>query len=122
MYLYLERHVDLDQRPQSRLWVGKLSDKTVSSLCQLQPHTHALDGYLARVSAAVLRPSPGPGSVPAASSLPQSCAAWRTNGNGLAQPLILDAMLHILSVADAPTPPQSSHALRYPGGRAGAPS
>merc|ERR1719360_313831 len=41
---------------------------------------------------------------------------------GLAQPLILAAMVRILSVAEAPMPPQSSHAARYPGGRAGLPS
>merc|ERR1719149_426430 len=40
--------------------------------------------------------------------MPQSCAAWRTNGSGFAQPLILDAMLRMRSVAEAPTPPQSS--------------
>merc|ERR1719443_2658864 len=94
-------------------------------------------GYFASVLAAVLRPSlivlgisgpgytmaaPGPGLVPAASTLPQSCAAWRTKGSGLAQPLILAAIERMRSVAEAPTPPQSSQALRYPGGRAGSPA
>merc|ERR1719324_1559001 len=59
--------------------------------------------------------SPGPGFVPALSTEPQSCAAWRTKGKGLAQPLIFAAIVRMRSVADAPTPPQSSHALRYPG-------
>merc|ERR1719199_245919 len=82
-------------------------------------------GYLARVLAAVESPSrivrgisgpgytmdaPGPGLVPLAWTLPQSCAAWRTKGSGFAQPLILDAIVLIRSVADAPTPPQSSQA------------
>merc|ERR1719446_1851377 len=84
-------------------------------------------GYFARVLAAVERPSrivrgisgpgytiaaPGPGFVPDASTLPQSCAAWRTNGRGLAQPLIFEAMVRMRSVAEAPTPPQSSQAER----------
>merc|ERR1719440_2376351 len=66
--------------------------------------------------------APGPGLVPDLSIVPQSCAAWRTKGSGLAQPLILDAIVRILSVAEAPTPPQSSQAERYPGARAGLPS
>merc|ERR1719158_1866586 len=84
-------------------------------------------GYFASVLAAVLGPSrivlgisgpgytmaaPGPGLVPDLSTLPQSCAAWRTKGSGFAQPLILEAMLRMRSVAEAPTPPQSSQAER----------
>merc|ERR1719321_499422 len=90
-------------------------------------------GYLARVPEAVAKPSraavqisgpgyttplPGPGSVPVV-LLPQSCAALRTKGSGFAQPLIFAAIVRIRSVADAPTPPQSSQALRYPGARPG---
>merc|ERR1719162_2963887 len=84
-------------------------------------------GYFAKVSAAVLKPSrmdlwisgpgytiasPGPGLVPFLPSLLQSWAALRTKGIGFAQPLIFAAMVRIRSVAEAPTPPQSSHALR----------
>merc|ERR1719337_504936 len=94
-------------------------------------------GYFASVLAAVERPSrivrgisgpgnttdaPGPGFVPLLSMVPQSCAAWRTNGSGFAQPLILEAMVRMRSVAEAPTPPQSSQAERYFGGRAALPS
>merc|ERR550537_131685 len=93
--------------------------------------------YFSIVSAALARPSfaalvisgpgytnasgPGPGLRPSGSTLLQSWAALRTNGSGFAQPLMPAAMVRILSVAEAPTPPQSSHALRYPGGRAGSP-
>merc|ERR1719310_1411884 len=84
-------------------------------------------GYFSRVSAALERPSradvmisgpgytipePGPGFRPAVSTEPQSCAALRTKGRGAAQPLMPAAMLRIRSVAEAPTPPQSSQALR----------
>merc|ERR1719191_2542705 len=94
-----------------------------------------IGGYFSKVVAAFARPSvadavisgpgyttpdPGPGLL--GSTDPQSCAALRTNGNGFAQPLIPAAMVRILSVAEAPTPPQSSHALRYPGARPGLPS
>merc|ERR1719464_1195017 len=97
----------------------------------------AAAGYFFNVAAAFSSPSraargisgpgkftraPGPGLVPVLSVLPQSCAAWRTKGSGLAQPLILAAIVRIRSVAEAPMPPQSSHAARYPGGRAGFPS
>merc|ERR1719321_724040 len=84
-------------------------------------------GYFASVFAAVDRPSrmvlgisgpgytmdaPGPGFVPDLSMEPQSWAACRTKGSDLAQPLIFEAMVRILSVAEAPTPPQSSQAER----------
>merc|ERR1719247_1772975 len=84
-------------------------------------------GYFASVLAAVDNPSrivrgisgpgyttasAGPGFVPDASTPLQSCAAWRTKGSGFAQPLILEAMERIRSVAEAPTPPQSSQAER----------
>ena len=36
-------------------------------------------------------------------TLAQACAAWRTKGSGLAQPLILAAMVRMRSVAEAPT-------------------
>merc|ERR1719158_2437200 len=64
-------------------------------------------------------PVPGPGLKPAESTVPQSWAAWRTKGTSFAKPLMLAAIDRIRSVALAPAPPQSSQALRYPGGRAG---
>merc|ERR1719355_300683 len=64
-------------------------------------------------------PVPGPGERPAGSTWVQSCPAWRTKGTSFAKPLMLAAIDRIRSVALAPAPPQSSHALRYPGGRGG---
>merc|ERR1719237_695465 len=84
-------------------------------------------GYFSSVSAARARPSrpaakvsgpgkltrtPGPGSRPDGATWVQSCAAWRTKGSGLAQPLIFAVMMRVRSVAEAPMPPQSSQALR----------
>merc|ERR1719321_1482050 len=61
-------------------------------------------------------PVAGPGLKPSGSArlLPseQSCAAWRKNGISFAKPLMLAAIERIRSVALAPAPPQSSHALR----------
>merc|ERR1719231_14605 len=94
--------------------------------------------YFSIVSEALARPSfaalvisgpgytrasgPGPGLSPSGSTWPQSWAALRTNGSGFAQPLIPAAMVRMRSVADAPIPPQSSQALRYPGALPGFPS
>merc|ERR1719463_720362 len=95
--------------------------------------------YLARASLAVARPSlaalhtfgPGytifdptatPPFMPEASTWPQSCAAFRRKGIVLAKPWMVAASARVRSVALAPTPLQSSQALRYPAGCFASPS